>query len=326
MAVLVFAENANGRFKKPVFEAASYGKELADKLGVALHAVVLGIADAEALAQLGKYGVAQVHTVADARLNTFNDQVFAKAITAAAQAVGAKAVVMAQTYDGKAVAPRVAVRLKAAMVSGAISNPTVDGSSLVFSRLVNSGKGLETVKTNRGVVVVTVKGNSYGLKESSAAASVSPLSFSFSDSEMGAKVTNVVKTANKISITEAEAVVAGGRGFKGPENWGPLEELADLLGAGTACSKPVADMDWRPHHEHVGQTGIQIGPNLYIAIGISGAIQHLAGINSSKNIVVINKDPEAPFFKIADYGIVGDLFEVLPKINAAVRAKKAAHA
>lgn len=326
MAVLVFAENTNGRFKKPVFEAASYGKNLADKLGVDLHAVVLGSADADAISQLGKYGVAQVHTVNDPRLNAFNDQVFAKAISAAAQACGAKAVVMAQTYDGKAVAPRVAVRLKASMISGAINNPSIEGSSLVFQRLVNSGKGIETSKTNRAVAVITVKVNSFGLKESAATASVSALNFSFTDAEIGAKSVEVVKTANKISITDAETVISGGRGFKGPENWGPLEELADMLGAGTACSKPVSDMDWRPHHEHVGQTGIQIAPNLYIAIGISGAIQHLAGINSSKNIVVINKDPEAPFFKIADYGIVGDLFEVLPKINAAVRAKKAANA
>jgi electron transfer flavoprotein alpha subunit len=326
MAVLVFAENNNGKFKKPVFEAASYGKELADKLGVALHAVVLGHVDSESISQLGKYGVSAVHTLSDARLNSFNDQVFAKAIAHAGQAIGAKAVVMAQTYDGKAVAPRVAVRLKASMVSGAIENPTVEGTSLVFKRLVNSGKGIETVRTNRSVAVITVKVNSYGLKESSAAASAVNLDFSFGDADLGAKSVEVVKTTNKISITDAETVISGGRGFKGPENWGPLEELADLLGAGTACSKPVSDMDWRPHHEHVGQTGIQIAPNLYIAIGISGAIQHLAGINSSKNIVVINKDPEAPFFKIADYGIVGDLFEVLPKINTAVRAKKAANA
>jgi electron transfer flavoprotein alpha subunit len=326
MAVLLFAENTNGKFKKPVFESASYGKELADKLGVELHAVALGIVDADSMAQLGKYGVAKVHTVADARLTTFNDQVYAKAISAAAKAIGAKAIVMAQTYDGKAVAPRVAVRVDGAMVSGSISNPVLDSGSMVFTRLVNSGKGLETLKTNRPVVVISVKVNSYGLKESAAAGAVSALDFSFSDADMGATSVEVVKTTNKISITDAETVISGGRGFKGPENWGPLEELADLLGAGTACSKPVADMDWRPHHEHVGQTGIQIAPNLYIAIGISGAIQHLAGINSSKNIVVINKDPEAPFFKIADYGIVGDLFEVLPKINAAVRAKKAAHA
>jgi electron transfer flavoprotein alpha subunit len=326
MAVLLFAENSSGKFKKPVYEAASYGKELANKLGGELHALVLGAADADAIAQLGKYGVAKVHTVADARLNDFNDQVFAKAISAAAQAIGAKAVVMAQSYDGKAVAPRVAIRLNAAMVSGVINNPDVEGSSLVFRRLVNSGKGIETVRTNRAAAVITVKVNSFGLKEIAAAAAVEAFGFSFSDADFGAKSVEVVKTANKISITDADIVISGGRGFKGPENWGPLEELADMLGAGTACSKPVADMDWRPHHEHVGQTGIQVAPNLYIAIGISGAIQHLAGINSSKNIVVINKDAEAPFFKIADYGIVGDLFEVLPKINAAVRAKKAAHA
>lgn len=326
MAVLLFAENSNGKFKKAVFEAASYAYELAGKLGSELHAVSLGTVAAEELGKLGTYGVSKVHTVEDAAFNSFSDQGYTRAIAEVAKSIGAKAVIMAQSYNGKSVAPRVAVRLDAAMVSGAGTNPIVEGSSLVIQRGVNSGKGVETVRTHRPVAVITVKMNSYGVKENGKSAAIEAFGFQSQGSDFGAKSVEVVKTANKISITEADIVLSGGRGFKGPENWHLLEKIADQLGAGTACSKPVADMDWRPHHEHVGQTGIQIAPNLYIAIGISGAIQHLAGVNSSKNIVVINKDPEAPFFKIADYGIVGDLFEVLPKISAAIEKVKAAHA
>ncbi len=327
MSVLLFAENANGKFKKATLEAASYASELASKLGVELHAVAIGTIANDELAKLGTYGVAKVHTITDAGLSAaFSDQGYTRAVVAVAQAIGAKSVIFSQSYNAKAVAPRVAARLNAAMLSGASSNPTVQGDSLVVTRSVNSGKGIETVRTNRPVSVISVKTNSYGLKETPKTAAIEAFAFSSQASDFGAKSVEVVKTANKISITEADTVVSGGRGFKGPENWGLLEKLADLLGAGTACSKPVSDMDWRPHHEHVGQTGIQIAPNLYIAIGISGAIQHLAGVNSSKNIVVINKDPEAPFFKIADYGIVGDLFEVLPKLTAAIEKAKAAHA
>lgn len=326
MAVLLFAENANGKFKKAVLEAAGYASELAGKLGVELHAVSMGTVGNDELARLGTYGVAKVHAITDSGLNAFSDQGYTRAVAEVAQAISAKAVVMAQSYNGKSLAPRVAVRLNAALVSGATTNPTLEGDGLVMKRGCNSGKGIETVRTHRPATVITVKQNSYGLKENPKTATIEAFPFQSQPSDFGAKSLEVVKTANKISITEADIVVSGGRGFKGPENWHHLEKLADLLGAGTACSKPVADMDWRPHHEHVGQTGIQIGPNLYIAIGISGAIQHLAGVNSSKNIVVINKDPEAPFFKIADYGIVGDLFEVLPKLTAAVEKAKAAHA
>lgn len=326
MAILLFAENSSGKFKKAVLEAASYAYELAGKMGVELHAVSLGTVVAGELERLGIYGVSKVHTIADTAFNSFSDQGYTRAIAEVAENIGAKAVIFAQTYNGKSVAPRVAVRLDAAMVSGAGTNPVVEGNSLVIQRGVNSGKGLETVRTQRRVAVITVKMNSYGLRENVKTAAIEAFGFTSQPSDFGAKSVEVVKTASKISITEADIVLSGGRGFKGPENWHLLEQIADQLGAGTACSKPVADMDWRPHHEHVGQTGIQIAPNLYIAIGISGAIQHLAGVNSSKNIVVINKDPEAPFFKIADYGIVGDLFEVLPKITAAIDKVKAANA
>ena len=323
MSVLLFAEHWNGKFKKAVYEAAGYAKATSQVLGVDLHAVVAGEIGDDELAKLGTYGVSTIHKAGDTRLNAFNDQAFAVLVEEAANSCSAKVVVMAQTYNGKALAPRVAVRLDAAFVPGVSTVPTVDGAGLTGKRPTNSGKGLETWKTHRAVSVIIPKVNTYGLIENATSAAIQALDVTLSDDAIGSKSLETVRMSNKISITEADSVVSGGRGFKGPENWDILEEMATLLGAGTACSKPVADMDWRPHHEHVGQTGIQIAPNLYIAIGISGAIQHLAGINSSKNIVVINKDPEAPFFKIADYGIVGDLFEVVPRMNAAIKELKA---
>lgn len=322
MSILLFAENSQGSIKKAVLEAASYAYEIAENLGEDLEAVVLGETDAELDEVLGQHGVSKVHHYDDEDYNAFNDQLFTAIVAELAGEVEASMIVMSQTYDGKALSPRLAARLDASLVSGATSIPTKVGNGFTLQRPTNSGKGVETVNTHRDIVIISVKKNSYGVKENEVDCEVEEGSYD-GDVTPGAKMVELVKTASKISITEADIVISGGRGFKASENWGPLEELAELVGAGTACSKPVADMDWRPHHEHVGQTGIQIAPNLYIAIGISGAIQHLAGVNSSKNIVVINKDPEAPFFKHADYGIVGDLFEVLPKINEAVKKHKA---
>ncbi|MEM1000732.1 MAG: electron transfer flavoprotein subunit alpha/FixB family protein [Bacteroidota bacterium] len=326
MSVLLFAEHWNGSFKKSVFEAASFAKTLADKLGGPLHAVVAGDIADEELQKLGQYGVGTTHKAGDARLNTFSDQAFAKVISTAASAIGAKAVVLANTYNGKAAGPRVAVRLDAAFVPGVNNIPEATSEGFTGQRPTNSGKGVETYRTHRAAAVFTPKVNSFGLNEAPVDHSVASLAVELSDADFAVKFLEKVVTSSKVSITEADIVISGGRGFKGPENWNILEDMAGSVGAGTACSKPVSDMDWRPHHEHVGQTGIQIAPNLYIAIGISGAIQHLAGVNSSKNIVVINKDPEAPFFKIADYGIVGDLFDVVPKITAAIKEVKAATA
>jgi electron transfer flavoprotein alpha subunit len=326
MSVLLFAENWNGKFKKSVYEAAGYAKSLAGKLGTDVQAVVVGDIAQDEIIKLGKYGVSVAHHVADSRLNNFSDQAYTSVISAAAKATGAKAVIMALTFNGTAVAPRVAVRLGAAYVPGVNTIADSDGDFLTGRRPTNSGKGIETWKTHRAIAVLTPKVNSFGVIESPVEISVAALDANLADTDFQVKSIETVKTSTKVSITEAEIVVSGGRGFKGPENWGILEEMAEMVGAGTACSKPVSDMDWRPHHEHVGQTGIQIAPNLYIAIGISGAIQHLAGVNSSKNIVVINKDPEAPFFKIADYGIVGDLFDVVPKLNQAIKEVKAATA
>lgn len=317
MSVLLYAEHSNGSVKKAVLQAATVGKALADQLGTDLVAVAFGPGAGSTAGDLGNYGVSKVLTAEG--VAAFNDQAYTAGIAAAAQQVGANAVVMAQTYNGKSVAPRLSVRLDAALLSGITSVPEA-GNGFRATRLTNSGKGVETIRSNKGSVVITVRGNSVKESASGGSASVEALSGSFE--AKGAVSKGIEKSSGGISITEADIVVSGGRGIKGPENWSVLLDLAEALHAGTACSKPVADMDWRPHHEHVGQTGIQIGPNLYIAMGISGAIQHLAGVNSSKNIVVINKDPEAPFFKIADYGIVGDLFEVVPKMTARVKELK----
>lgn len=320
MSVLLFAENSQGTFKKAVFEAATYAFDLAQKMGVELHAVSVGQVEGDKLKELGKYGVSKVHTVSSSELESFVNSAYASAVSEVAEKLGAKAIVMAQTYNGRAVAPRIAVKLGAAPVSGAISLPDPE-NGFAAKRMAYSGKGVEAFQTDKDRVVITVKTNGYKVAENPVDASVE--AFDFSAGDVKTVVKEIIKASEGISLTEAEIVVSAGRGMKGPENWGMIEELAGLLGAATASSKPVADMDWRPHHEHVGQTGIQISPNLYIAIGISGAIQHLAGVSSSKNIVVINKDPEAPFFKIADYGIVGDLFEVVPRIIEAVKETKA---
>jgi len=235
---------------------------------------------------------------------------------------GANVVVLSNSFSGKGLAPRIAVKLKAGLVDGAVELPTNDGGFSV-KKTAFSGKAFAITTLTSENKVIALNPNAFGVKENTASVAIEAFSPEVKSSDLAAIVKEIVRATNKVSLPDAEIVVSGGRGLKGPENWGMVEELADLLGAATACSKPVSDADWRPHSEHVGQTGIAISPNLYIAIGISGAIQHLAGVSSSKVIVVINKDPEAPFFKVADYGIVGDAFEVVPKIIAALKAHKA---
>jgi electron transfer flavoprotein alpha subunit len=321
MSVLLFAENASGEFKKAVFEAATYAYDLAKAMNTDLVAVSVGqVSDAE-LQKLGTYGVSKVFTVSDSRLNSFVNTAYAAAVAAVAGAASASAVVMAQTYNGRAVAPRVAVKLGATALSGlaSLADPAAGFDALRGSF---SGKGVQEVTSTRDKVVITVKTNGYTTEERPTAIAVEAFAHTIGDHDIDLIVRELVKESQGVSLTEADVVVSAGRGMKGPENWGIIEELAGMLNAATACSKPTADMGWRPHHEHVGQTGIQIAPNVYFAIGISGAIQHLAGVSSSKNIIVINKDAEAPFFKIADYGIVGDLFEVVPRLNAAIKAAK----
>jgi len=318
MSVLIFIDHSEGQIKKTSLEALSYGATLAAQLGTTAEGILLGTVSAD-LATLGKYGIKKVHQAAQDSLNALDAQVYAKIIADAASATGATVIVFSNNLSGKSIAPRVSVRLKAGFVSGAVALPeTTNG--FVVKKNVFSGKAFAHIALNSPVKVIALNPNSYAVKEGEGTAEVAPLAVTAPTPKV--KVVSATQATGEVPLTEAEIVVSGGRGLKGPENWGLVEDLAKALGAATACSRPVADAHWRPHHEHVGQTGIAIAPNLYIAIGISGAIQHLAGVNRSKVIVVINKDPEAPFFKAADYGIVGDAFEVVPKLTAAVKKLK----
>jgi electron transfer flavoprotein alpha subunit len=326
MSVLSFVEVSEGKIKKASYEAAYYGSKVAESLSTESVAVVLGTASAEELANLGNYGVTKVLHASDARFDTFDSKGYTKAVAEAADKAGASVVVVSFNPNGKLLAPRVAVRLKAGYVPGAGELPTVSGGNLDVVRNVFSGKAKATYQTATEKKVIAVSPNSLSPVKGAGTAAIEAFAPSLSDADFGTVVKSVDKIVGEIPLTEADLVVSAGRGLKGPENWGMIEELAHELGAATACSRAVADVDWRPHHEHVGQTGFTVKPNLYIAVGISGAIQHLAGVNQSKVIVVINTDPEAPFFKAADYGIVGDAFQVVPKlIEEYKKFKNAAH-
>jgi electron transfer flavoprotein alpha subunit len=318
MSVLVFIDQSEGHIKKSSFEAASYGAKVAEQLGTTAEGIVLGSVT-DGLAALGNYGIKKVHTVADAALNSFDAQVYTKIIAQAA--ANADVIVFSNSTTGKAVAPRLSVKLKAGLVSGAVALPDTSNGFTV-KKTVFSGKAFANISVTTAKKIIALNPNSFNIITTGGTAEVEPFAATIDAAKV--TVTNVDLVKGEIPLGEADIVVSGGRGLKGPENWGMITELAHLLGAATACSRPVADINWRPHHEHVGQTGLAIAPNLYIAVGISGAIQHLAGVNRSKVIVVINKDPEAPFFKAADYGIVGDAFEVMPKIIDAVKKLKGA--
>ena len=317
--VLIYIDQADQEIKKASLEAISYGAALAKQLGTTAEAFILGTVK-EDLAQLGKYGATKVHQVANDQLNHFDARVNATVAAELAKSIGAEVIVFAHNTNGKAIAPAVAVKLGAGIVTGASALPKTDGG-FVVTKTVFSGKAFASIKIDTAIKVISINQNSFGIQTTEGTASVNALNIAVPASSI--KITSVDKVQGEIPLTEASLVVSGGRGLKGPENWGILLDLAKALGASTACSRPVSDADWRPHHEHVGQTGIQIAPNLYIAIGISGAIQHLAGVNRSKTIVVINKDPEAPFFKASDYGVVGDAFEVVPALTAAILKSKA---
>jgi electron transfer flavoprotein alpha subunit len=322
MSVLVLVEHTDGNIKKKSFEAVQYAAEIAKKTSTTATALVLGtIADSE-LESLGNYGVQKVLHVADDRLNDLHARAYASALITAAQKEDSKIIIMLHDINGKAVAPRVAIKLKGGMVAGALSYPDLE-KGFVIKKAVFSGKAFAFVNITSDVKVITVMANSFPLVQGDGKAAIEKLDVTFGDKDFGIKVKEVNKVTGEVSLADAELVVSGGRGMKGPENWGLIEDLAKELGAATACSRPVADAGWRPHHEHVGQTGGTIRPNLYIAVGISGAIQHLAGVNGSKVIVVINKDPEAPFFKAANYGVVGDALEILPRLTEAVKKFKA---
>jgi electron transfer flavoprotein alpha subunit len=318
MSVLIFIDQAEGHVKKASLEAISYGAAVAAQLNTTAEGVLLGSTH-EDLSALGKYGVKKIHHVNNEALNSFDAQVYTKVIAQAVEAAGATVIIFSNNVDGKAIAPRLSARLKAGLVAGAVALPDTSNGFTV-KKNVFSGKAFANMSVTTPIKIITLNPNAYKTVAADGTAEVLALNAAVDAAKV--KVTAVNKVSGEISLAEAEIVVSGGRGLKGPENWGMIEELAKLLHAATACSRPVADIGWRPHHEHVGQTGLAIAPNLYIAVGISGAIQHLAGVNRSKVIVVINKDPEAPFFKAADYGIAGDAFEVLPKMIEAVKQLK----
>jgi electron transfer flavoprotein alpha subunit len=317
MSVLVYTESEQGKFKKVAFEVASYAKAVADQLGTTVTAITINANDTS---ELGNYGVDKVLNVSNTQLDAFNAKGYAEAIQQAAEKEATKIVVLSSSANSKYLAPLLAVRLQAGYASNVIESPS-STAPFTVKRPAFTNKAFEMTTINTDVKIVGVSNNSFGLVEKSGNASAEDFSPVISD--LGVKVESIDKASNKVSIADAEIVVSGGRGLKGPENWGMVEELASVLGAATACSKPVSDLGWRPHGEHVGQTGKPVAANLYIAIGISGAIQHLAGINASKVKVVINSDAEAPFFKAADYGVVGDAFTVVPELIEKLKAFKA---
>ncbi len=320
MSVVVFAESENGKFKKIAHEAVSYAKGIADQMGTQVTAVTVNAGDTS---ELGTYGASKVLEINNDGLSSFNAEGYADAVAAAAKNESAEVVVLTSSANGKFMAPLVAVNLEAGYVPNVTDLPS-STSPFKVKHTVFTNKAFSHTEINTAVKVIGLAKNAYGVKENTTEASSE--GFAPSINTGGVEVVSVDKATDKVTIADAEIVVSGGRGLKGPENWGLIEDLAQTLGAATACSKPVSDMGWRPHSEHVGQTGKPVASNLYIAIGISGAIQHLAGINSSKVKVVINNDPEAPFFKAADYGIVGDAFEVVPQLTEKLKAFKAQNA
>jgi len=322
MSVLVYLESWEGKFKKNTWEAATYAAKTASMLGTDAIGLCIGKLDEDA-SEAGNYGLSKVlHLEGDA-FNQFDANVYGAAIAEVAAAQSADTVIVSATFNGKALAPALSIQADAALLSNVVALPE-NASPFSVKRGVFSGKGFNVLTSDAAKRIVLFVPNSIAPEATGGNASVEGTSAG-QGSISPVAVKEVDRVKGKIPLPEAERVISGGRGLKGPENWGMIEELAEVLDAGTACSKPVSDMDWRPHSEHVGQTGIAIKPNLYVAVGISGAIQHLAGVSASKTIVVINKDPEAPFFKAADYGVVGDAFEVVPKLTEEIKKFKAAN-
>ncbi len=319
--ILVYAETQDGKIKKSAWEAVYFGAKLAESLQASCAALVLGTA--EDAAKLGQYGAKEVYTLAAPGLHEFDAQVFAKVIAGIAKEKNAQHLIIADSANGKSMLGLLAVNLSAGAVRGVNKIPQMADGKLNAEKGVFSGKAFATCRVNSTTSVLSLAGNSIKPQVIGTEVNVTPVSFTVPAAKT--KVLSVNRTVGIVPLPEAEIVVSAGRGMKDPANWGIVEALAAELGATTACSRPVADSGWRPHHEHVGQTGIAIRPNLYIAIGISGAIQHLAGVNSSKVIVVINKDAEAPFFKAADYGVVGDLFEIVPRLTESIHKFKTGH-
>lgn len=321
MSILIYAESAEGKFRKVAFELASYAKKVAESLGTTVTAVTINTGD---VSELSKYGVDKVLKVTNDKLSGFSAKAYADVIKQAAQKESAKLVLLSSTTDSIYLAPLVAVSLEAGFASNVVGLP-LSTSPFQVKRTAFSNKAFNITEIETEIKILGLAKNSYGIFENASTLAQEDFNPTIGDNDFGIKVESVEKGSGKVTIADADIVVSAGRGLKGPENWGMIEELAGVLGAATACSKPVSDLDWRPHSEHVGQTGKPVAANLYIAIGISGAIQHIAGINSSKVKVVINTDPEAPFFKVADYGIVGDAFDVVPKLIEKMKAFKAHH-
>lgn len=322
MSILVYTENWDGKFKKLTYELVSYANEIAKMLGSSVTAVSIGDVGDDELNNLGTYGASKVIKVAGDKYSELVNQAYASVISQVAVKEGSQVAVFANNFTGKALAPRVSVKLRAGVGSGVTGIPA-STDPFTVPKKVYTGKAISNVVIKSQVKILTLSQNSFGIYENPVDVSIEAFTPEVGDDQFKTKVEDVNKITGKVILTDAEVVVSGGRGMKGPEHWGPIEELAEILGAATACSRPVSDEGWRPHEEHTGQTGKIIAPNLYFAFGISGAIQHLAGVSSSKVIVAVNKDPDAPIFEAADYGIVGDAHKVLPELISAVKELKA---
>jgi electron transfer flavoprotein alpha subunit len=322
MTVLVYTENREGKFKKATFELLSYASELAKNINAEVVALSIGDVSSDELNKLGTCGTKKVISIKDEKLALLDNKLFTAAIADVVKKENAKIVVLADNLSGRAIAPRLSAKLKAGLVSGVVAVPS-SYEPFVVKKKVFTGKAFANIKINSEIKILTLSQNSFGIKDSSGStAQIEDYKSDLGGAANSAKLVSVDMITGKLLLTDAEIVVSGGRGMKGPENWNMIEELAELLGAATACSRPVSDEGWRPHGEHVGQTGKIIAPTLYIACGISGAIQHVGGISSSKVIVAINKDPDAPIFDVADFGIVGDFQKVLPQLTQAIKEVK----
>ena len=319
MSLLIYAESSDGKLKKVALELASYAKKVAESLGTTVTALTVNATD---VSELSKYGVDKVLKVTNDKLANFTAKAYADVVKQAAQKENSKVIVLSSTTDSLYLAPLVAVGLEAGFASNVVGLP-VSTTPFQVKRTAFSNKAFNTTEITTDIKILSIGKNSFGLVETASTATEEDFTPTLNDDDFLVKVTSVEKATGKVTIADADVVVSGGRGLKGPENWGLIEDLATVLGAATACSKPVSDLGWRPHSEHVGQTGKPVATNLYIAVGISGAIQHIAGVNSSKVKVVINADADAPFFKVADYGIVGDAFDILPRLTAKLKEFKA---
>lgn len=321
MAVLVYAENWDGKFKKLTYELVSYANKIAEMLNTTTSVVSIGNVEENELVKLGDYGATKVLHAGDDKYRILDNRVYTRVIAHAAEKEAAGVVILSNNNAGKALAPRLSVKMKASLGSGLTRLPSSTDPFAVYKK-VFSGKAFANVILKSNIKILTLAQNSFELVNTENKASIEAFHPELNDSDFSTHVKEVQKQSGKLILTDAEIVVSGGRGMKSSDNWGPIEELADLLGAATACSRPVSDEGWRPPEEHTGQTGKIIAPNLYFAIGISGAIQHLAGVSSSKFIVAINTDPDAPIFEAASYGIIGDALKVLPKLIGAVKEVK----